>query len=293
MLQCFRRRGTGRAAAGGCKWQDHLISQFPSVTRSISIGAGGGAALRPSFPLLKAAPKRGKEKERASDDRGMLRDQSIETDLFEPNDDALFVHHQRDLNVSGEVARESAYSFSDSPIALHRSPPHNGSTLEFVIEAKDSVFQAYVAVDPRLRCEQDIKDLIETLKESEPRLAIEATHPFMYGGLLIGPPSTKDAATPHRAVASSAVSPSSNVRYVHDDDGEKGAGNAMMSVIRTKYESALAANHVGCCVIISRWFGGTMLGPARFKIIATLTDRVLAAYTQKLPSGRGGLRRGT
>lgn len=198
-------------------------------------------------------------------------------------------------------------------IALHKSLPNSSSSsLDFVVEAKDSVFQAYVAVDPTLVSKEAVMGLIEALKVDDPRLATEATHPFMYGALLIhqNPPHHHHSNhnNNHDGVAllsgerggggSSTAASSTSVllggggnhtpnhhhhhTYVYDDDGEKGAGDAILSIIRTKYESILVANNVGCCVIISRWFGGTMLGPARFKIIAALTDKTLAAYTKNL-----------
>ena len=52
------------------------------------------------------------------------------------------------------------------------------------------------------------------------------------------------------------------------DDGEKGAGDAMMSVL-----TLTKANNV--CVIVTRWYGGIHLGPERFKIINKCTREAL------------------
>ncbi|KAL7546244.1 hypothetical protein ACHAWF_009578 [Thalassiosira exigua] len=48
----------------------------------------------------------------------------------------------------------------------------------------------------------------------------------------------------------------------NDDDGEKGSGRKLASLLEMcKAEDVL--------VVVSRWFGGSLLGPARFKWIAT------------------------
>ena len=47
----------------------------------------------------------------------------------------------------------------------------------------------------------------------------------------------------------------------NDDDGEKGSGS--------KIAALLELSHVeNVLVVVSRWYGGTLLGPARFKWIA-------------------------
>lgn len=55
-----------------------------------------------------------------------------------------------------------------------------------------------------------------------------------------------------------------------DDDGEKGAGRAMLRTLRQKK----AANVV---VVVSRWFGGVKLGPVRFRHICAATRDALDA----------------
>ena len=49
----------------------------------------------------------------------------------------------------------------------------------------------------------------------------------------------------------------------NDDNGEKGAGNKISSLL----EACRAENVL---VVVSRWFGGVHLGPARFKWIASV-----------------------
>ena len=292
----------------------------PSFRGRTTIGVAGGmeVAVPLSHQLLHgtrtlfAKPSKQRHRHRHEDttpgDSAHARD--WESLLCTPNDDVLWATTTTptpskatgdDAALHGEDHRHQQHDdcgSGTSTIALHKSLPNSSSSLDFVVEVKDSVFQAYVAVDPTLGSKEAVGGLIEALKVDDPRLATEATHPFMYGALLVHPPPSSSkqqqqaASSPapahhHPSGAAALVVGDTNSKvphhfYVHDDDGEKGAGNAILSIIRTKYESILVANNVGCCVIISRWFGGTMLGPARFKIIATLADKALGAYTKNL-----------
>lgn len=53
-----------------------------------------------------------------------------------------------------------------------------------------------------------------------------------------------------------------------DDDGESGASTRMMFILEQ-------LNVEGWLVIVTRWFGGTLLGPDRFKHIMSVTREVL------------------
>ena len=48
-----------------------------------------------------------------------------------------------------------------------------------------------------------------------------------------------------------------------DDDGEKGSGSKLAALLDL-------ADAQDCIVVVSRWYGGVHLGPARFKWIATV-----------------------
>lgn len=56
----------------------------------------------------------------------------------------------------------------------------------------------------------------------------------------------------------------------NDDDGEKGAGSKLAALL----EMSDARNVM---VVVSRWFGGTLLGPSRFKYIAQVARDALEA----------------
>lgn len=62
-----------------------------------------------------------------------------------------------------------------------------------------------------------------------------------------------------------------------DDDGEKGAGKVVLHVLRH-----LDAKNTVC--IVSRWFGGTKLGPVRFRHIGSVTRDIVKANDELVKS---------
>eukprot|EP00834_Sanchytrium_tribonematis_P008011 NODE_832_length_3620_cov_0.696677.p3 type:complete len:233 gc:universal NODE_832_length_3620_cov_0.696677:750-52(-) len=56
--------------------------------------------------------------------------------------------------------------------------------------------------------------------------------------------------------------------YDYDDDGEDGAGHRLLFMLRQNKLTNIA-------VVVSRWFGGIKLGPARFKIITNIARDLL------------------
>lgn len=58
-----------------------------------------------------------------------------------------------------------------------------------------------------------------------------------------------------------------------DDDGETSAGSRLAEILRL-----MGAD--GVAVVVSRWFGGVLLGPDRFRLINNCARKVLEA---KLP----------
>ncbi|KAG1672268.1 hypothetical protein FOA52_004282 [Chlamydomonas sp. UWO 241] len=55
-----------------------------------------------------------------------------------------------------------------------------------------------------------------------------------------------------------------------DDDGEAAAGGRLLHLMQ-------AANVCGCVVVVSRWFGGVLLGPSRFALINNTARQLLEA----------------
>ncbi|KAI0079229.1 ribosomal protein S5 domain 2-like protein [Panus rudis PR-1116 ss-1] len=58
----------------------------------------------------------------------------------------------------------------------------------------------------------------------------------------------------------------------YDDDGEKYAGSKVLKIMQ-------AERVIDAVVVVSRWFGGEMLGPSRFDHIETCAREVCRAFT--------------
>eukprot|EP00897_Mesotaenium_endlicherianum_P006220 jgi/Mesen1/5626/ME000282S04773 len=79
----------------------------------------------------------------------------------------------------------------------------------------------------------------------------------------------KVAAATHNSMAFRIVPPdSSNVLQDSDDDGESAAGGRLLHLLQI-----VDARNV--VVVVSRWFGGTLLGPDRFKFISNSARSLL------------------
>ena len=77
------------------------------------------------------------------------------------------------------------------------------------------------------------------------------------------------------------------VYHDNDDDGEDAAGGRLAELLRL-----MGAD--GVAVIVSRWFGGTLLGPDRFKFISNSARRLLEDHgVGSAASGAGGKKRAT
>lgn len=112
-----------------------------------------------------------------------------------------------------------------------------------------------VLVDKRLRFQarcialagaEEVQPLLHALLED--KHLRKATHPAMF--------------------AWRTVSPTGQVAQGSDDCGEGGAGARILSVL----ETARAANVL---VVVTRWYGGTPLGPARFRDISRVAHEAL------------------
>ena len=71
------------------------------------------------------------------------------------------------------------------------------------------------------------------------------------------------------------------VYHDNDDDGEDAAGGRLAELLRL-----MGAD--GVAVIVSRWFGGTLLGPDRFKFISNSARRLLEDQGVGLTTAGGG-----
>lgn len=67
----------------------------------------------------------------------------------------------------------------------------------------------------------------------------------------------------------------------NDDDGESAAGGRLAEMIRLMGIDGVA-------VIVSRWFGGVLLGPDRFKLICNTARQLLEGNGYGLQSSAAG-----
>lgn len=107
---------------------------------------------------------------------------------------------------------------------------------------RGSCFMAYVAHHPRLDL-HDVQDVCEEIR-SDSNVA-RAAHPAIYAALL------------------------GDGGEVMDDDGEEYAGRRLLATLKR-----LHVPH-GTLVVVSRWWGGVLLGPARFRHIEHVAEKCL------------------
>lgn len=94
--------------------------------------------------------------------------------------------------------------------------------------------------------------------------------PALLASLMASVPRLRTAT--HNAWASRTTSPTGYVAEQSEDDGETGAGALLLRVMRD-----LDAKDT--LVVMTRWFGGTMLGPDRWRLMRNV---VAAALTERL-----------
>lgn len=145
----------------------------------------------------------------------------------------------------------SATEVGDASLAGEQFEVFHGEPLT----DRKSVFQAHIAV---VRSMDEVDEVLRQLKQTNRKIAT-ATHntlAYRIEGRL--GPIQQDA----------------------DDDGEKGAGKCVLYVLQQ-----MDVANVVC--IVSRWFGGTKLGPVRFKHICNVTRELLEKHATELHTSDG------
>ncbi|KAL6057396.1 RWD domain-containing protein [Balamuthia mandrillaris] len=127
---------------------------------------------------------------------------------------------------------------TDAPITRSAIPILHGQP----VTDRKSKFQAHLA---RVQTTEEVQQVMSQLL-SDKKIAI-ATHNI----------------SAYRIRTSSGT-----IHANRDDDGEKGAGDKLLYLL----EMMDACNIV---VVVSRWFGGTMLGPDRFKHITNVAKEII------------------
>ncbi|KAK5652785.1 hypothetical protein OQA88_9641 [Cercophora sp. LCS_1] len=150
------------------------------------------------------------------------------------------------------VKDEPSTQSTSSTATLGPLPPKNPWATSQPISLKSSTFigRATHMTDPNQR-----KTLIQSLLNSNPSLRTAT----------------------HNAWAYRANSPTGRIREESFDDGETGCGDLMLRVMRE-------AGAVDTLVVMTRWFGGILLGPDRWRLMRNV---VTNALSERLRRGGG------
>ncbi|KAH9598264.1 Impact [Trypanosoma melophagium] len=117
------------------------------------------------------------------------------------------------------------------------------------ITDRKSKFVAHMA---RIRNEKDVRDVVMHLRQE--KSIAEAAHPTIYA---------------YRYIDSVGV-----VHQDCDDDGETGAAGRILFLLEQ-----MKVN--GYVIVVTRWFGGILLGPDRFKHIMEVSRNMLLTIPQR------------
>ncbi|KAK4044240.1 hypothetical protein C8A01DRAFT_12364 [Parachaetomium inaequale] len=141
------------------------------------------------------------------------------------------------------------------PTATFKPPPKPTWAASRPITLKDSTFIARAThlSDPSQR-----KALIQSLLKDIPHLKTASHNAWAYR---LRPPREASSLT-------------ARVREESFDDGETGCGDLMLRVMRE-------AGAVDTLVVLTRWFGGTMLGPDRWRLMRNCVSAALSERLRK------------
>jgi hypothetical protein len=167
-------------------------------------------------------------------------------------------HEQQLLEQAASVFR------MDTPVKANVTAPGSGVDLEIihgeVTMERKSQFLAHLA-------------FVTSMEEVE-----------HFRGVIVS--DKRYARATHNIFAYRFTCPRTGVIYHdNDDDGEDAAGGRLAELLRL-----MGAD--GVAVIVSRWFGGTLLGPDRFKFISNAARRLLEDHGVGAAGSGGGKKRG-
>lgn len=165
----------------------------------------------------------------------------------------------QDTGSEGPTAPESTSSTlqaGDSPPSQQKapptSPPNTWSTSSSV-SLKQSTFvaRATTITDPSQR-----PKILKSLFDTHPHLRTATHNVWAYR---IRPYESSTATS----------STSTRMREASHDDGETGAGDLLQRILRE-------ANAVDTLVVLTRWYGGVMLGPDRWRLMRNVATSALS-----------------
>ena len=150
-----------------------------------------------------------------------------------------------------ESQAETETQASSATLAHEPTPSKPTWSVSQPISLKDSTFiaRAVHMTDPSQR-----RALLQSLLEDNPKLKTATHNAWAYR---VRPPEG---------------SPNQRIREESFDDGETGCGDLMLRVMRE-------AGAVDTLVVLTRWFGGTLLGPDRWRL---MRNCVAGALSERL-----------
>lgn len=158
---------------------------------------------------------------------------------------------------SNDSDKPAPASTSEAQPAIDSPPaePQPTWTASAPITLKNSTFiaRAHPLTTPSQR-----KPLMQSLLTSIPHLQTATHNVWAYR---VRPPRNAPFLTP--------------VREQCDDDGETGAGDLVLRILRE-------SGTVDTLVVLTRWYGGTMLGPDRWRLMRTCVEGVLGERMRRV-----------
>ena len=154
------------------------------------------------------------------------------------------------VDASPSPAFDSTETGGGSGFSSSSSSSYNWVSGEPLTDRK-SVFQAHLC---RIESASDVPKALTQLLQSSSKMQ-RATH-HMHAWRLVTDP---EDGTNNRIV-----------QHDNDDDGEDGAGSKLSYLLDMRQDN-------NCLVVVSRWYGGTHLGPKRFAHIVNVARELLVA----------------
>ncbi|KAK4145261.1 uncharacterized protein C8A04DRAFT_35975 [Dichotomopilus funicola] len=151
---------------------------------------------------------------------------------------------------------------SNNPLTITAHKPTWSTSQPITLKDSTFIARATTITDPSQR-----KALIDALLHDIPHLQTASHNAWAYR---ICPPRA-NFFTP----SSGSGSTSTRIREDSFDDGETGSGNLILRILR---EHGAGDNTL---VVLTRWFGGTMLGPDRWRLMQDCVSGALAERLRK------------
>lgn len=140
---------------------------------------------------------------------------------------------------------------------------HQWNESEVLVDRK-SKFQARCCA---IKSQTEVNNLLQNLVQNNKRIE-KASHPHMYAWRtgevkLQDTNQKKSSASNKKNKKKNFINPkTANIQQGSSDGGEAGAGQRLLTLLEQ-------ANVVNVLVIVTRWYGGTPLGSARFRHISS------------------------